>query len=297
MTYVSASFDQPPRYPLLKFFHELHLLYKDNAWLFLKIAMPPVVFSSLAILAANTQWTAMVARLPRGPELRFYSAAVLAAVAVRSSGWLISWIVNAFCFAAVSVAVERVLRGERPSAEECYAPARERTGSIVVLGLILLGFFMLAIVGAGIVGFATFRLFRSAINPLSWLVLIAGSTVAATYALAIPASLFEGLSIRAALTRSDFLTGSTFGQLFALLAESFASAYIAAFVPYWIADVIADKVGWAMWANWITWACATYGVAMADLVLLIGLSVLYHELSAAARAKTEAQAHSSELPS
>ena len=255
--------------------------------------MPPVVFSSLAILATNNQFHAMLAHLPRGRELSFHFQEILAASAVRLSGFLVSWIVNVFGFAAVSVAVERVLRGERPSAEECYAPARERAGSIVVLALILLGFVTLAAFGAGIIGYAAFRLSQSMMNPLSWLVLIAGSTVAATYALAVPAILFEGLSIRAALRRSDFLTGSSFGQLFALVAESFAAGYVTAFLTWWIAGIVAERIGWTASTTWIAWTCATYGVAMADLVLLIGLSVLYQRLSAADRANAEVQARSS----
>jgi hypothetical protein len=282
VTYVSASFERPPEYPLLKFFHELHLLYKNHAWLFLKIATPPIVFGALAILATSRQANAMLATV--GLELRFHLREVAFASAIRVCGFLVSWIVNVFGFAAVSVALERLPEGGSPSAEECYALAREHAGRVVALALVLFGLTVLAFIPAGFVGFLSARIFYLFVNPVSYLVLIAGLTVVSTYALAIPATLFEGLPVGAALKRSDFLTASSFGLLFVLVCEATISGYLAARIPYWIAGVVAEKVGWTNWADWILWAVVTYGVAMADLVLLIGLSFLHRELSTASSA-------------
>ena len=217
----------------------------------------------------------------------------VAATGVRVSGGAISWLVNVFAFAAVATAMKRVEEGIPTTAEECYAPARAQIGTLSLLALVLFVFVAISVAAGTLVVFALFRLFPNIPYSLqlsfSYAVTILGFAITATYSLSVPAAVLEPkIGVKAALVRSDFLTGNSFGQVLLLVVEAIGSGYLATVLPYWAAEFIARRFGWAAWANWLVWAIAAYGVAMADLVLLLGLTTLYLELKKSMQAAATA---------
>ena len=284
MDYVSSSFDALPNASALSFFHRLHLVYARNAKLFLTIVTPAALFSAfvvyvtlvkageLAALGRAHQWS-----LAGAPGFNKY---LLASGAMRFAGTAISWIVNVFAFAAVARAVASIRDGTPVSAEDCFAPARAQVKTIVVLALALLGLAVPAFLASSAwVALSFFFDLPRWIWIGSYPVLALGSAYMATYALSVPVAVLEGAGVKAALRKSGVLTEHSFGLLLLLVSESLVSGYVAALAPYWIANMVAHRIGWAVWGNWILWGAAVYGVALADLVLLIGLSVLYLELA------------------
>lgn len=189
--------------------------------------------------------------------------------------------------------MKRVQEGIPTTAEESYAPAREHLGTITLLGLILFVCVALSVVAGTLVGAALIRVFPHSPYSLllgsSYTFTVLGFAVIATYSLSVPAAVLEaGIGVRAALVRSNFLTGNSFGQILLLVVEALASGYLATLLPYWAAGLIAQRVGWAAWGNWVVWAIAAYGVAMADLVLLLGLTTLFLELTQSVQSATAA---------
>lgn len=274
---------ESPRYPALRFFHELHRIYAENAALLVRIITPAAVLGSLAVLLANNRVAALaILARQQGPGSSFVRYSIAAGM-IRLAAILFSWLVSVVALAAVAAAIQRIFDGIATTAHDCYAKAKEHLTRIMILAVILFGFMALsAVAGIAVMTVLLVKFPRAlpqwAVLAAAYTPAVLGFTVAATYSLSVPVTVLENAGVRTALRRSDFLTANSFGQLLLLVLECLASGYLAAVLPWWAASYVAQGINWPDWGNWVVWAVSAYGVAMADLIFLIGLSVLYSKL-------------------
>jgi hypothetical protein len=150
--YQSLAHDLSPP-AAIPFMREVAGLYHRNAALLLKILLPAACFGYAVLLVLFQKADGILRSLPRGPAILQYKSELLEQAALRMCGLSLEWLLYCFAFAAMSVAVARLVAGEGVLAEDCLAPVRERIGVFLrvtaALGALVALSFICTVAGLG----------------------------------------------------------------------------------------------------------------------------------------------------
>jgi small-conductance mechanosensitive channel len=204
----------------------------------------------VAVRAGLDERAAILRQIPRGADFSLHGAEIVQSFLALQVGYLISWLLYSFSFAAVCVAFKEIESGEEPSAEECFSPVRDRSGTFLRLTFSLYALLIFALVVASAAGFllvTTIHKFSMSLTAGSsyWIgaVCIGLAMLAVSrFGLAMPAVVLDRYSLTKALFRSDELTEGCWGILALLLAESVGSSYIATKLEFWLARLVPSPV-------------------------------------------------------
>jgi hypothetical protein len=267
----------------IPFVHEVARLYHRNARLFLKILLPAACFGYVILFLLFQKADDILRTLPRGPAILQYKGELLKQAALRICGLSLEWLLYCFAFAAMSVAVARLVSGDPVFAEDCFAPVRERMAVFLrvtaVLGaLVAISFLctLAVLVWAAIAWSAKHKsLSRQGWSTFSlcvWALLLWGI---ARFGLAMPIIVLGRGTARGAFKKSYRLTASCSSILALLLLESIGGSYIAYLIPLWIWRAAYLRGFASLWTLWV----ATILGLLAGLLLqphaLVGFALLY----------------------
>ena len=231
-------------------FDRVFQLMRTNFRLFVGIATLPAAGFILTIAVMIIPIMAQLPRQP-DPEKMFY---------FMIPAGLITLVINLAAFAiylpAACYAAMQADAGIKVSLREAYRKGWERAGHYMGLLVVsyLIAFLPVLVVelvfGAGIWatlgGKSTPATWTFVLIPIGMLLILGafvyGIIVAMRISLALPASIAEGLTVRAALKRSGQLTRGAKGRIFGVLLVIYAASY-AAFFALEIACMIVIVVG------------------------------------------------------
>jgi hypothetical protein len=250
--------------PAIAFIKDVASLYHRNIWLFWKMLLPAAVFGYFVLFLATDRANAIFNSIPHRPELLLQHPIEIAEAALlRFGGFVADWVIYCFAFAGIAVAVDELEAEKQPTAEACFAGARERLVKFFGLSLALWFICVLAfafwtfVTTALIVQLGKANLLRNfAVSLPLYFVPI---WVLSRFGLAIPAFVLEKSSISKAFFRSDELTAGCWAILAILLLESVGGSYLVFLL-----------------IQWLVWQAANHGVApswIANLGLPLGLLI------------------------
>jgi hypothetical protein len=286
-------------------------LVRANLRLFLGIGVVPAVMSVLIFAAIEAGMAfPMLRHFPKPPApedmARLLNPAVIIPLIVLTT--LTNAVVFALYLAAATYAATQADRGFAVSIREAWQHARSRAGrSIWLLFLIYVFTFLPAMVIEILVfgGFAMLTLGHSDPNPavyfllplgmlLFFVSLIYGILIALRFSLAFPACVVEGLSARAALKRSGYLSQGAKGRIFVVLLVIYAACYAFTLLLFAVLGLLcllivlagmalnahlASPLGYAAIA--FLGICAVLGfllyIALSWAGFSTSLAVLYHD--------------------
>jgi hypothetical protein len=102
------------------------------------LVFPAVLLSYVAVALARYESRLIMRQLYPRLASGMLQFAVLKVSVISATGWLISWIVFSFAFAAVCIAVEQEHAGFDISVTDSFAEIRNRLGPFLRLSLLLL---------------------------------------------------------------------------------------------------------------------------------------------------------------
>ena len=265
---MSGEGNQLRAFPFIKeIFHFYHRYHR----LFLKLFVPSVLLGYVAIKAGLEERTAILRQIPRGSDWSLHSPELIQALLAIQVGYLISWLLYSFSFAAVCVAIAKIDSGEVPTSEECFGPMRSRIGPFLRIAFTLYFLLILAVVIASVLSIGLLRTLerispRVVVSQAWWIELAffaLAFVVVSRFALAMPAVVLDEYGIREALFRSDELTEKCWGVLTLLLAESVGSSYVANRMEFWLARFIPEVTRPQWW----------WGSVFLVFQLMVGIAV------------------------
>ena len=265
---------------------QIYAVYASNLRLWLFIALPALVVAASVRAATNPLVQELNRRLwSRGFSGLFDNRLLLEIGMLRWSVEFFCWTASVFSFAAIAAAVAAIERGERLNAQLAYGEARARFGRLMKVGTIL-----------GLMGVATILISSAASIPfnrsgswisnlLYWVPLVLGFLLVYSYAMAIPASVVDGLGVRQSLRQSGRAFNQYPGVSMLLFAKSFFGGYLAFRIPYWfILPFLPNEIC----SGWFVWIVAGLLVTLTEVMVMIGYTEIYIRYSNSQRAEASA---------
>jgi hypothetical protein len=279
---IEAVLPEQTAPPPLVFVREVASLYHRNAWLFLKMLLPAALFGYCALILCTNRASEIYRQLPRGFAILEHKTQVLESTAFRLGGFLADWVFYCFAFAAMTVAVRKLVDGEDVETEECFKPVREKLLSFLPLSIVLwLLTFVASLLSIVIFGFLGAR-FGAILHWTAryavlggFAVMFPGLLLMSRFGLAIPALIVEKCSIKQSFFRSDELTEGCWIILAILLVESVGGSYLAYLFPQWLAGFAIAR-GFA--PSWLSWAAIAVGLLLGVVLqphMPVGFALLH----------------------
>jgi hypothetical protein len=273
----------PSNQSALTFLREVSAIYTNRFWFYFRMMVPAIVFGYIAVYATSTKAYAMArhAYLVGGG---LNSGEAWAATALKTSGYLVSWLLYSFSFAAICAAIRTDHNGGNPEFEASFTVARRKTAQIFGAASVLFILTCLAFVLSILVGSLhaiVLRDWQSLPQIVSfsvmYIVMLTLLTCISRLALSVPAIVLDSLPIKRAMFLSDALTEGRNLALSLLLLESLGGAYLAFKVPFVCADLVWQLSPFSSpdWLGYVLLALGMSGSALIQPSLFIGLAHLY----------------------
>jgi hypothetical protein len=268
-----------------EFVAEIHRVYHDQFWLYVKLTAPSVVVATIAMFMVRYEVREIARHLLRGLEMQGHG--ILEIWLVNSAGYLVGWMAFAFSFAAICVAIRQIAAGAVTSAQDAIAGVRERIGPFLRLSLLLYFLLVFAFTAAFRLVDGVFWVLRELHidrSDFTIQVVVYGFgglavLVFSRLVLAIPAIVLDNCGVVRAMFRSDELTEGKWLTLAVLLAEGLIGSYVASKGPFWLASWIPANISLPSWFPWILTAVSMAGVTVVEATMLIGFVLLYLRMS------------------
>lgn len=284
---TSARLSEGEQQGVGDFVAEVLRTYHSNFWLFVKITAPAVIISTIVIISGRNEAREVARHLPRGYDLVAHPSEILEIWLANFSAYLVSWMVFAFSFAGICIALEESAAGFAPSPWHSLFNVRERLGTFLRLSLLLFVLVLMVEAVSIMLGTGVFwALHQWHVRPSHFLIFVVSYTAAglallvvSRFALAVPAVVLDDCTVKHAMFRSDELTRGKSLTLAALLAKSLIGGYVAAMCPFWLASFIRATVPLPPWFPWILTAASIIGVTVVEPTMFVGFALLYLKTS------------------
>jgi hypothetical protein len=277
-----------------EFVAEVLRTYHEQFWLFIKLTVPAVVVGYIAIIMSRNVGREIARPFP-GVGILGHTTEILQIWFAVFAGYITSWIVFSFSFAAICSAVRRVAVGDIPSVEDSFANVRARIGSFLRLALLLFLLFLVAEAASLLLSGGIFwMLHQRQVHLTAFLFQIVsfGSVglflvIFSRFGLAIPAFVLGNYGVRQAMFRSDELTQGKWSILTVLLVKSVVGSYVAGMLPFWLASRISAGISLPSWFPWALSAASIGGVTAVEPTMFIGFALLYLRMSRSSSTPSE----------
>jgi hypothetical protein len=275
-----------------EFIADVFRIYHGQLWLFVKLTGPAVVVGYLALTLGRNEGREIARHLPRGVATLGHQTELFEIRLANTAGYFVSWMASCFSFGAISSAVGQLTAGGLPSASECLAKVRERSGPFVRLSLLLFVLLLVGMAAAGSLGTDVLwflhpsHYFYGSLTIWNVLCVSFGLMllVFSRFGLAVPALVLDDRSVSQAMFRSDELTEGKWLILAILLLKSLIGGYVAGMIPFWL-------TGWAWPYIQLPWGVPAVGsiaaVTLVEPFMFVGFALLYVRMSASPSAARE----------
>jgi len=278
-------------------------LCRSEMRLYSGIVLPAAAFSYIGVIAgykvSRTISQHLVSEGRReilgGKSLEYvyghHLGEVAAVASSRLGGFLVSWLVLCFAFAAIANATRELRTGYKPAVEESYAPVRERPLAFLKASLILFVIVVCSLGGTWIGGILLMDAVPNSEPLLPYLLggigALLGLWLVGRFAFVVPILVLEQRDVFSAFQKSEILTEPVRGKVILLILESEIATYIAAMTPYWIVAAAPGDLPWPSWTGWILLVLSVAGTGLAQLPMMVGISEIYLDSSEAAAIEVE----------